>query len=179
MKKILAIIILVSGCSLLFAETELSLDVTGNEDGTVSISVKGGENAAKVKVYLIENTSGERISEAEFDDTGTVNLEIPSVPYTVVLEDAEGNRLEKDGPEPPGGFPEGEGDGTGGDEIQEEEPEEETTEGPDVNPALVWTKADTSAMPNVGPSFTAILALALSIINLCLIIFLLIKKYKR
>ena len=159
-------------CSImLFAHSPL-LTVEDNGDGTIYVQggFSNGASAAGVKLYLTDKASGQKIWEGEFPDVGELNLPIPNVPYTVTFDA---------GPEPEGGF---------GSQAASSEAAGENESAGDaaqaqklvaVSSSTGWVPMDTvSAMPSVGPSFTAILALVLAVINSILIVFL-FKKQKR
>lgn len=178
MKKISIVFVLMMCSVLLFAHSPL-LTVEDNGDGTIYVQggFSNGASAAGVKLYLTDKASGKKIWEGEFPDVSEINLPIPNVPYTVTFDAGPGHQIVKDGPAPSGGF--------GSTPPAASEDLNAGTENIAVQSASIptggsgWIPMDTvSAIPNVGPSFTAIAALCLGIINLILIV-LLFKKVKR
>lgn len=180
MKKIFIVFVLMMCSIMLFAHSPL-LTVEDNGDGTIYVQggFSNGASAAGVKLYLTDKASGQKIWEGEFPDVGELNLPIPNVPYTVTFDAGPGHIIVKDGPEPEGGFGSqtassesmGENE-SAGDAAQAQKPVA-------ASGSAGWVPMDTvSAMPGVGPSFTAILALVLAVINSVLIVFL-FKKQKR
>ena len=160
MKKIFIVFVLMMCSIMLFAHSPL-LTVEDNGDGTIYVQggFSNGASAAGVKLYLTDKASGQKIWEGEFPDVGELNLPIPNVPYTVTFDAGPGHIIVKDGPEPE-------------DAATAQKPVA-------VSSSAGWVPMDTvSAMPGVGPSFTAILALILAVINSVLIVFL-FKKQKR
>ncbi|UTC61801.1 hypothetical protein E4O00_03175 [Treponema sp. OMZ 788] len=179
MKKISIVFILMMCSILLFAHSPL-LTVEDNGDGTIYVQggFSNGATAAGVKLYLTDKATGQKIWEGEFPDVGELNLPIPSVPYTVTFDAGPGHIIVKEGPEPAGGFGSQAADASA---SGNEAPAEAAPAQKPVAAAgsVGWVPMDTvSAMPAVGPSFTAILALVLAVINSVLIVFL-FKKQKR
>lgn len=184
MKKIGIAIVLLFFCIVIFAHTPL-MTIEDNGDGTIYIQggFSNGASAAGVKLYLTDKASGERVWDGEFPETGEINLKIPNAPYTVTFDAGPGHVIVKDGPEPPGGFggsapPANEGGETTA-PSEEAKAEEEAPASGGAMMSSAWIPMDTvSAIPKLGPSFVAIIALVVSIINFVLLLFL-FKKTKK
>jgi hypothetical protein len=102
MKKILFLAFLVLPVAL-WAHTPL-LVVEDNGDGTLYIEAgfSNGASAAGTDV-LLKSLDGEVLWQGKMSED-YLEVEMPSVPYTVTLDAGPGHIVTKDGPEPAGGF---------------------------------------------------------------------------
>lgn len=99
--KILAILIIPI---YIFAHS-LMLYAINNEDGTMTVSgeFSTGESATGAIVKLIALHSGEIIYQKRLVDDGLL-VQIPKIPYKIVLDDGGSHITEKIGFAPPNGF---------------------------------------------------------------------------
>ena len=180
MKKI-GFVFMVMMCSAAVCAHSPLLTVEDNGDGTIYVQggFSNGASAAGVKLYLTDKATGQKIWDGEFPEVGEINLAMPNVPYTVTFDAGPGHIIVKDGPEPAGGF------GSVGEAAAPADAGGQDGEAAAPQTVSVpaggsgWIPMDTvSAMPGIGPSFTAIAALCLAVINLILII-VLFKKVKK
>ncbi len=176
MKKRL-LVLAVTGCvfvsGILFAHTPL-LTVEDNGDGTIFVQggFSNGSGAGGVKLYLKDAASGEILYDGVFPDIGELDLEIPSVPYTVTFDAGPGHIVVKDGPPPPGGFGAAKQDSSA-----DNAPSAPKDENKASAPAIDWTPADTaSVLPNAGVSYVSLIAMIMSCINTVLLVFVLRKR---
>ncbi|QEJ97758.1 hypothetical protein [Treponema phagedenis] len=168
MKKTYLLLVLIISAPVLFAHTPL-LTVEDNGDGTIYVQggFSNGASAAGVKLYLTDKNTGEKLWDGEFPAVGEIDLEIPAVPYTVTFDAGPGHVVVKDGPL----YERGADDAPAQKDATENGGT--VTAGSVAAPSASWVPMDTvSAMPSIGPSFTAIAALCLAILNLVLILFL-------
>jgi hypothetical protein len=81
------------------------LAVEDNMDGTIYIEAgfSDGSSAAGHKILIKEQESGKLLSEHRVGEDGTLEIEKPSVKYTVTLDAGEGHKVTQDGPAPTAG----------------------------------------------------------------------------
>lgn len=105
MKKLINIIILVLTPIYLFSHS-LVLNVLDNQDGTISIEgeFNTGESAAGALVKIITLNSEEILFEQRLTDDKEMIIDIPKIPYKIVLDGGPGHTEEKMGIPPKGGF---------------------------------------------------------------------------
>ncbi|NCB82310.1 MAG: hypothetical protein EOM38_07880 [Bacilli bacterium] len=89
----------------LYAHT-LVLHVGDNEDGTLSIKgeFSTGESAAGALVKLKALGSEEILMQQRLPDSSEVVLEIPHIPYEIILDGGPGHQAHREGIAPKGGF---------------------------------------------------------------------------
>lgn len=198
MKKILVVLCVSFCCIALFAHTPL-LSIEGTGDGSLYIEggFSNGASAAGVKLYLKNKETGEVLWDGVFPENSSITLPIPNVPYTVTFDGGPGHIITKDGIEPPNGFG---GENMVADDSTIEESGQETNESEELTDTsteetgtgeeqeesielvntVEWNPIDTMAVtPKMLPSFVAMVALVLSVINFILLIFVLRKKSKK
>lgn len=194
MKKILILFVFTLTNFLLFAQTPL-LSVDLNDDGTIHIEAgfANGASAAGGKLYLKDKETDEILWEGVFPENSSIDIAVPTVPYTVNFDGGFGKIITKDGIEQPESYADLDESGTfdtddseesfdSNDESFEEEsveiPEEQEEE-PEliVERYAAWNPIDTmNTVPKMGPSFIAVFAFVLALIDFILIIVLLRKK---
>ncbi len=81
------------------------LAVEDNMDGTIYIEAgfSDGSSAAGHKILIKDQASGKVLSEHRVGEDGTLELQKPSVKYTVTLDAGEGHMVSQDGPAPAAG----------------------------------------------------------------------------
>ncbi len=85
--------------SLSFAHAVLLL-AEPNDDGTLYIEagLSTGDVAAGAKLLLREKATGRPLFEGAIPDSGSLNIELPTVPYVIKLNLSDGHSVTKNGP---------------------------------------------------------------------------------
>ncbi|NCD11065.1 MAG: hypothetical protein EOL93_00815 [Epsilonproteobacteria bacterium] len=89
----------------LYAHT-LLMHVGDNDDGTLSIKgeFSTGESAAGALVKLKILGSEEILAQQRLPDSSELVLEIPKIPYEIILDGGPGHQVRREGIAPKGGF---------------------------------------------------------------------------
>ncbi|WP_320036079.1 hypothetical protein [Halarcobacter sp.] len=105
MKKLKKIILILILPIYLFSHS-IVLNLIDNEDGTITIvgMFNTGESAAGAMVKLIAVNSNEILFQKRLDDNSELTVNIPKIPYKVVLDGGAGHTVFKDGIPPKDGF---------------------------------------------------------------------------
>ncbi len=178
-KKRLLIVVFMAAVvvSGVFAHTPI-LYIEDNGDGTVFVQggFSNGSSAAGVAIYVKSIKTGKTLWEGELPDISEMDLDIPGEPYTITFDAGPGHVVTKEGPVPPGGFGAGsevsENESSGSSAEKSAESSSSGSQAP-----VDWTPLDTAAaMPDTGTPVVSIIALVVSLINMCLLILVLKKK---
>jgi len=104
-KKIINIVFLCLLPSFLFSHS-LILNIDDNEDGTITVEgvFNTGQLAPGAEIRMESLVTGEVLYKKRLPDESELTINIPKVPYQVVLDGGPGHQVVKDGIEPEGGF---------------------------------------------------------------------------
>ena len=177
-KRLLAVLFMTAfTVTGVFAHTPI-LYVEDNGDGTVFVQggFSNGASAAGVQIYVKSIKTGETLWEGKLPDISEMDLEMPGEAYTITFDAGPGHVVTKEGPVPEGGF--GKSESSLNDESAESASGKESSSADSSSEVSVdWTPQDTAAaMPDTGTPFVSIIALIVSLVNMCLLIVLLRKK---
>ncbi|AXH08793.1 hypothetical protein CP960_05510 [Malaciobacter halophilus] len=107
MKKISSFLIILLTPIFLFSHS-LVLSVMDNEDGTITVQgvFNTGQSAAGALLILEALHNKEILYEKRLPASNELTVDIPKIPYQIVLDGGEGHTVIKDGIAPPEGFKE-------------------------------------------------------------------------
>lgn len=105
MKKFINIVFLILTPIYLFAHS-LVLNILDNQDDTITVEgmFNTGESAAGALIKIETLDSGETLFQQRLSDDTEMIIEIPKVPYKVILDGGPGHTAEKEGIPPKAGF---------------------------------------------------------------------------
>ncbi|WP_404319680.1 hypothetical protein [Malaciobacter canalis] len=107
MKKISSLLLILLTPIFLFSHS-LVLSVMDNEDGTITAQgvFNTGQSAAGALLVLEALHNKEILFEKRLPASNELTIDIPKIPYQIVLDGGEGHTVIKDGIAPPDGFKE-------------------------------------------------------------------------
>ncbi len=105
MKKIYKLLLILVLPISLYSHS-LLLNLIANEDGTMTIvgGFNTGESAAGALIKLEALSSGEILFQQRLSDSSELTVDIPNIPYQVILDGGPGHTVSKEGIEPEEGF---------------------------------------------------------------------------